>query len=184
MEITEQVQMPEKIERSDKVDNLDKQILNIVLRNARIPSKDVAVECGVSRAAIHQRIQRLIENKVIIGSGYYMDPRKLGFNTCTYIGIHLASGPLYREVVEELKAIPEVVECHYTTGPYSLLIKLYARNNQHLMELLNNRIQQIKGVSRTETLISLDNSFDRQLTLATTKQTTKRGRKPKNRPVE
>ena len=92
------------------VDNLDKKILNIIMGNARIPSKDVAMVCGVSRAAIHQRIQRLIDMKVITGSGYQVNPRTLGYNTCTYIGIRLEKGSMYREVESELQKIPEVVE--------------------------------------------------------------------------
>ncbi|MBD5329845.1 MAG: winged helix-turn-helix transcriptional regulator [Bacteroides sp.] len=147
----------------DKIDELDKKILNIIMCNARIPSKDVAVQCGVSRAAIHQRIQRLIDMKVITGSGYNVNPHKLGFNTCTYIGIRLEKGSMYREAVLQLETIPEVVECHFTTGPYSLLIKLYARDNQHLMELLNDKIQHIPGVTETETLISLEQSMNRQI---------------------
>jgi len=147
----------------DKIDNLDKRILNIIMRNARIPSKDVAVQCGVSRAAIHQRIQRLIDMKVITGSGYTINPRKLGFNTCTYIGVSLEKGSMYREAVRQLELIPEVVECHFTTGPYSLLLKLYARDNQHLMQLLNDKIQHIPGVTETETLISLENSMNRHI---------------------
>ncbi len=135
------------------------------MRNARIPSKDVAVECGVSRAAIHQRIQRLIEMKVIVGSGYDVNPKKLGYNTCTYVGVKLEKGSMYREVVKELENIMEVVECHFTTGPYSMLIKVYARDNQNLMELLNDRIQHIHGVTGTETLISLEQSLNRQITL-------------------
>ena len=107
----------------DKIDNLDKKILNIIMQNARIPSKDVAVQCGVSRAAIHQRIQRLIDMKVITGSGYTVNPKSLGFNTCTYVGVRLEKGSMYREVVKEFDKIPEVVECHFTTGPYSMLIK-------------------------------------------------------------
>lgn len=149
----------------EKIDNLDKKILNIIMNNARIPSKDVAVDCGVSRAAIHQRIQRLIEMKVITGSGYYVNPKVLGYNTCTYIGVSLEKGSMYRGVVEELEAIPEVVECHYTTGPYSMLIKVYARDNQHLMQLLNDRIQHIPGVTETETLISLEQSMNRQISI-------------------
>lgn len=149
----------------EKVDNLDRKILNIVMNNARIPSKDVAIVCGVSRAAIHQRIQRLIEMGVITGSGYTVNPRLLGYNTCTYVGVRLEKGSMYREVVTELEKIPEVVECHFTTGPYSMLIKVYAHNNQHLMELLNNNIQHIQGVVETETLISLEQSMDRQLHL-------------------
>ena len=131
----------------DKIDNLDKKILNIIMQNARIPSKDVAVQCGVSRAAIHQRIQRLIDMKVITGSGYTVNPKSLGFNTCTYVGVRLEKGSMYREVVKEFDKIPEVVECHFTTGPYSMLIKVYAQDNQHLMELLNDRIQHIQGVT-------------------------------------
>ena len=147
----------------DRIDNLDKKILNIIMKNARIASKDVAVECGVSRAAIHKRIQRLIEMKVITGSGYTVNPKTLGYNTCTYIGVSLEKGSMYREVVQELEKIPEVVECHFTTGPYSMLIKVYAQDNQHLMELLNDQIQHISGVTETETLISLEQSMNRQI---------------------
>ncbi|MCH5231646.1 MAG: Lrp/AsnC ligand binding domain-containing protein [Muribaculaceae bacterium] len=149
----------------EKIDNLDKKILNIIMNNARIPSKDVAEECGVSRAAIHQRIQRLIEMKVITGSGYNINPKTLGYNTCTYIGVSLEKGSMYREFVKQLEQIPEVVECHYTTGPYSLILKVFARDNQHLMELLNDRIQHIHGVTETETLISLEQSVNRQISI-------------------
>lgn len=133
------------------------------MKNARIPSKDVAVQCGVSRAAIHQRIQRLIDMKVIVGSGYNVNQKILGYNTCTYIGVRLEKGSMYREVVQELEKIPEVVECHFTTGPYSMLIKLFAKDNQHLMQLLNDKIQHIPGVTETETLISLEQSMNRQI---------------------
>ncbi len=153
----------------DRIDNLDKKILNIIMKNARIASKDVALECGVSRAAIHQRIQRLIEMKVITGSGYNVNPKTLGYNTCTYIGVSLEKGSMYREVVQELEKIPEVVECHFTTGPYSMLIKVYAQDNQHLMELLNDQIQHIAGVTETETLISLEQSMNRQIYIKTDK---------------
>lgn len=149
----------------EKVDNLDRKILNIIMNNARTPSKDVAIVCGVSRAAIHQRIQRLIEMGVIVGSGYDVDPKKLGYNTCTYVGVRLEKGSMYRAVVDDLEKIPEVVECHFTTGPYSMLIKVFARDNQNLMELLNDRIQHIKGVTETETLISLEQSMNRQIKL-------------------
>ena len=149
----------------DRIDKLDRKILNIIMKNARIASKDVAAVCGVSRAAIHQRIQRLIEMKVIVGSGYNVNPRRLGYNTCTYVGVKLEKGSLYREVVKELEKIKEVGECHFTTGPYSMLIKVYAQDNQHLMELLNDRIQHIAGVTETETLISLEQSMNRQIDL-------------------
>ena len=147
----------------EKIDNLDRQILEIIMRNARIPSKDVAAECGVSRAAIHQRIQRMIDMHVITGSGYHVNPKSLCFRTCTYIGVKLEKGSMYRDVVPELEKIPEVVECHFTTGPYTMLCKLYARDNEHLMELLNDKIQNIHGVVSTETLISLEQSMNREI---------------------
>ena len=145
------------------IDNLDRKILEIVMRNARIPSKDIALVCGVSRAAVHQRIQRMIDIKVITGSGYNVDPKVLGYTTCTYVGVNLERGALYRDVVPELEKIPEIVECNYTTGPYTMLIKVYARDNEHLMELLNHKLQVIPGVVGTETLISLDHSISRVL---------------------
>ena len=146
-----------------KIDNLDRRILQIVMHNARIPSKDVAVVCGVSRAAIHQRLQRLIDINVITGSGYHVNQKIMGYATCTYIGVNLERGAMYNEVVPELEKIPEIVECHFTTGPYTMLIKLYARDNEHLMELLNKKIQMIPGVTGTETLISLDQSIAREI---------------------
>ena len=148
---------------SEKIDNLDRRILQIVMHNARIPSKDVAVVCGVSRAAIHQRLQRLIDINVITGSGYHVNQKIMGYATCTYIGVNLERGAMYNEVVPELEKIPEIVECHFTTGPYTMLIKLYAGDNEHLMELLNKKIQMIPGVTGTETLISLDQSIAREI---------------------
>ena len=127
----------------EKIDKLDRKILEIISQNARIPFKDVAEVCNVSRAAIHQRVQKLIEMKVIVGSGYHVNPRVLGFNTCTYIGVKLERGSLYKDVVPEFEKIPEIVECHFTTGPYTMLIKMYARDNEHFMELLNGKIQEI-----------------------------------------
>lgn len=145
------------------LDNLDKKILDIVIRNAKIPSKDVAAECGVSRAAVHQRIQRMADLGVITGSGYKVNPRFLGYSTCTYIGVNMEKGAMYREAIPYLLNIPEVIECHYTTGPYSMLIKVHARDNEHLKCLLIDKIQTIPGVTTTETLISLENSFVREI---------------------
>ena len=101
----------------EKVDRLDKKILGILSQNARMPFKDVAAQCGVSRAAIHQRVQHLIENGVITGSGFDVNPKSLGYSTCTYVGLNLERGSMYKKVVERISAIPEVVECHFTTGP-------------------------------------------------------------------
>ena len=147
----------------EKIDNLDKKILGILSKNARILFKDVAAECGVSRAAIHQRVQHLIEDGVITGSGFDVNPKSLGYTTCTYVGIILEKGSMYKEVVERLQHIPEIVECHFTTGPYTMLAKLYARDNEQLMDLLNNQMQTIPGVVSTETLISLEQSIKREV---------------------
>lgn len=147
----------------EKIDDLDRKILNIITKNARIPFKDVAAECGVSRAAIHQRVQRLIDTGVITGSGYHVSPKSLGYQISTYIGIKLERGSLYKEVVPALEKIPEVVECHFTLGPYTLLVRLFAKNDEHLMELLNNKIQEIKGVVSTETLMSLEERIKREI---------------------
>ncbi|MCQ2188424.1 MAG: Lrp/AsnC ligand binding domain-containing protein [Paludibacteraceae bacterium] len=150
----------------EKIDDLDRQILNIITKNARIPFKDIAEDCEVSRAAIHQRVQRLIDTGVIVGSGYHVNPKTLGYQTCTYIGIKLEKGSMYATVVPELEKIPEVVECHFTTGPYTMMVKLYARDNEDLMDLLNGKIQSIKGVMSTETLISLDMSIKREVPIS------------------
>ena len=139
----------------DKIDSLDKKILNILSQNARIPFKDVAAECGVSRAAIHQRVQHLIENGVITGSRFDVNPKSLGYSTCTYIGLNLERGSMYKDVVTRLEKIPEIVECHFTTGSYTMLIKLYAKDNEQL--------QTIPGVVSTETLISLEQSIKREI---------------------
>ncbi|SUB77246.1 Regulatory protein AsnC [Porphyromonas macacae] len=149
--------------KMDKLDKLDLKILKIISTNARIPFKEVADLCGVSRAAIHQHVQRMIELGVITGSGFSVNPKALGFNTCTYIGVRLERGSLYKEVAPLLRQIPEIVECHYTTGPYSIFVKLYAEDNNDLMRILNGIIQEIPGVTGTETLISLDESFMRSL---------------------
>lgn len=144
-----------------KIDQLDKRILNLIIGNARIPLKDIADECKVSRAAVHQRVMRMIDSGVIIGSGYKIDYKKLGYTTCTYIGIKLEKGSLYGKVASQIEKIPEVIECNYTTGPYSLLLKLYAKDNDHLMKILSQRLQCIEGIAATETMISLTETFSR-----------------------
>ena len=147
----------------DKIDNLDKKILSILSKHARIPFKDVAAECGVSRAAIHQRVQHLMENGIITGSGFDVNPKSLGYSTCTYVGLNLERGSMYKNVVQRLINIPEIIECHFTTGPYTMLLKLYAQDNEQLMDLLNNKLQSIPGVVSTETLISLEQSIKREI---------------------
>ena len=107
----------------EKVDKLDRKILSILSKNARIAFKDVAEQCGVSRAAIHQRVERLKEDGVITGSGFSINPKSIGYGTCTYVGISLERGSMYKNVVKKLQNIPEIVECHFTTGPYTMMVQ-------------------------------------------------------------
>ena len=127
----------------EKIDKLDRKILSILAQNARIAFKDVAEKCGVSRAAIHQRVERLKEDGVITGSGFSINPKSIGYGTCTYVGIRLERGSMYKNVVKKLQNIPEIVECHFTTGPYTMMVKAYVRDNEQLMKLLNDTLQSI-----------------------------------------
>jgi transcriptional regulator len=111
----------------------------------------------------------LIDLGVIIGSGYHVNPKSLGYRTCTYVGIKLEKGSMYKAVVNELKKIPEIVECHFTTGAYTMLTKVYSRDNEHLMDILNSRIQEIPGVTATETMISLEQSIKKEIPIQTGK---------------
>ncbi|NQU88484.1 MAG: Lrp/AsnC ligand binding domain-containing protein [Mariniphaga sp.] len=147
----------------NQLDEADLKILEIITQNARIPFKDVAQEVGISRAAVHQRVNRMIDMGVIIGSGYNISPIKVDFKTCTYMGIFLEKGELYPDVVEKLKNIPEIVECHYTTGQYAIFIKVYAKDNEHLKSILTDGIQKIPGILSTETFISLEETFKRAI---------------------
>ena len=146
-----------------QLDALDEQILKLIAGNARIPFLEVARACNVSGAAIHQRIQKLTNLGILKGSEYVIDPEKIGYETCAYIGIYLKDPESFDSVTRALEAIPEVVECHFTTGPYTMLTKLYACDNEHLMDLLNNKMQEIPGVVATETLISLEQSIKKEI---------------------
>lgn len=145
-----------------QLDSLDKKILKMISEDARIPFLEVARACNVSGAAIHQRIQKLTSLGVIKGSQFIIDPEKIGYETCAYIGLYLKDPGTFDRVVEELKKIPEVVECHYTTGGYDLFIKLFARNNHDLLTIIHDRLQPL-GLSRSETIVAFNAVIDRQL---------------------
>ena len=151
------------MEESFQIDSLDKKIIKMITKNARIPYLEVARECNVSGAAIHQRIQKLTRMGVITGSKFTIDPKKIGYNTCAYMGIFLEQASLYNNVLQELKKIPEITQCHFTTGNYSIFIKIFARDNEHLKTILSDKIQLISGIARTETFISLEEGFNRFL---------------------
>lgn len=145
-----------------QLDSLDEAILKQIAYNARIPFLEVARICNVSGAAIHQRIQKLTNLGVLKGSEFIIDPEKVGFETCAYVGLYLKDPEQFDQVVEGLKAIPEVVECHYTTGQYDMFIKIYARNNHHLLSIIHDKLQPL-GLSRSETIISFNEAIKRQM---------------------
>jgi len=145
-----------------KLDRLDKQILTMISDDARVPFLEVARVCDVSGAAIHQRIQKLTNAGVLKGSQFIIDPEKIGFETCAFIGLNLKNPESFDVVVEKLKEMPEVVECHYTTGNYDLFIKIYARNNHDLLNIIHDKLQPL-GLSSSQTLISFHSAFERQL---------------------
>lgn len=145
-----------------KLDRLDKLILKLIAADARIPFLEVARACDVSGAAIHQRIQKLTNLGILKGSQFIIDPEKIGYETCAFIGLNLKNPEDFDRVVEELKKIPEVTECHYTTGNFDMFIKIYAQNNHHLLTIIHDKLQPL-GLSSSQTLISFHSAFEHQL---------------------
>jgi Lrp/AsnC family transcriptional regulator, regulator for asnA, asnC and gidA len=150
---------------SFQIDELDRKILAIIKKNARTPFLEVGNACNVSGATIHQRVQRLIKEGVITSAEFVLNPIKMGYHTCAYMGIFLDKPSLFKDVVRQLEAIPEIVECYYTTGNWSIFVKIFAKNNDHLRLILSENLQSIAGITRTETFISLEESFRRQLSV-------------------
>ena len=150
-------------QKGGQIDGIDKKILRYLMSDARTPILEIARNIGISGAAIHQRLRKLEKSGLLAGSKFVINPKALGYTTTAYIGIYLDKAMSNPYAVRELKKIPEVLECRYTTGDWSILIKVLCRDNEHLMHLLNKKIQQIEGVSRTETFISLDQQIDRQI---------------------
>ena len=144
-----------------KLDTLDYKILKMLSANARKPYLEIARACNVSGAAIHQRIQKLYNMGVITGSISLINPSSVGFDTCAYIGFFLNDPSKFNEVVERLKAVPEIVECYYTTGKYDVFVKLYAQNNDHLLSIIHDKFLKM-GLGRSETLITFQEVFKRQ----------------------
>ncbi len=145
------------------IDGIDKIILQKLMQDARTPILSIAKVVGISGAAIHQRLKKLEASGLLKDSKFVIDTKILGYKTLAFVGIFLDSAGMYKEAIEKLKSIPEVIESHYTTGNYAIFIKILCKDNEHLMKVLNNQIQAIKGVSRTETFISLDQQIDRQI---------------------
>ena len=148
---------------SYQIDQIDQKILSFLVKNARMPFLEIARECGVSGAAIHQRVKRLEANGVITGARLLVEAQAPGLNVCAFVSVALSGANKYPEVIESLKKISEIVECHFVTGKHALLIKLYCFDHDHLMEILLNTIQKIPYVQQTETQISLDQAIERQV---------------------
>ena len=148
-----------------KLDGIDKKILQMLMENSRRPILEIAKNIGISGAAIHQRLRKLEKNNLIIGSSIKVNTKILGYTTMAFIGIFLDRATNNKTVVNQLKEIKEILECHYTTGDWSILAKLICKDNEDLMEILTKKIQTINGVARTETYISLEQQISRQITL-------------------
>ena len=145
------------------LDDIDRKILSALLGDARKPYLEIARECGVSGAAIHQRVKKLEDAGIITGSRLIVKPSALGLNVCAYINVTLSQADKYENVIKSLKAVPEVVECHFVTGKRALLLKVYCFDNDHLINVLVKTIQNIPYIQSTETMISLDSAFERQV---------------------
>jgi len=148
-----------------KIDGLDKQILIELTANSRTPVLEISRKIGISGAAIHQRIRKLNDSGLIAGHQLKINPKVLGYSTLAFIGVYFDKAERNSEAIKKMKKIPEILECHYTTGNWSVLVKVICKNNEHLMTLLNKEIQSIDGVSRTETFISLEQQIDRQISI-------------------
>ena len=146
-----------------EIDELDRQIIASLIRNAKRPYTDIAQELNVSGGTIHVRMKKLEDSGVVKGYNLDIDPSKLGYDISAFLGIYLDKSSLYHEVAQLLMEIPEIVNIHYTTGIYSIFAKIVCKDTSHLREVLHDKIQQIGGIQRTETFISLEESVNRQI---------------------
>lgn len=156
-----------------KIDKIDQKILTYLIKNARMPFLEIARECGISGAAIHQRVKKLEDAGIITGSRLEVNPKELGHDVCAYVGIQISESKMFVDVIDSLKRLPEVVECHFITGKYSLFIKLFCKNNNELMHFMTDTLYAIPGITTTETFFSLDQSFERQVSISTIELTPK-----------
>lgn len=145
------------------IDELDREIIAILMRDAKTPYTDIAKKLIVSPGTIHVRMKKLEESGVVQGSFLKINAEKLGYDLSAFLGVYLEKGSQYNKVIDELKKIPEVTEAYYTTGQYSIFVKIVCKNTQHMRTVLNDTIQPIEGIQRTETFIALEESIHRQV---------------------
>lgn len=148
---------------SYQIDPIDQKILTLLAQDARKPFLEIARECGVSGAAIHQRVKKLEAYGVISGSRAIIKPSALGLDVCAFITVSLSENNKYPEVINALKHVEEIVECHFVTGKAALLLKVFCFDNEHLMDVLLNTIQKVPYIQSTDTMISLEEVFERQV---------------------
>lgn len=146
-----------------QIDDIDRKILKFLVENARMPYLEIARECGVSGAAIHQRVKKLEESGIILGSSTVVNPKKLGLDVCAFVNLKIQDPMMTLSIGEKLKQIPEIVETHFITGTYAVMVKLYCEDNDHLMRVIFDGILRIPGITSTQTYISLTESFRREL---------------------
>lgn len=147
------------------IDEIDVQIINSILTNSRRAITELAKEIDISNVAIQSRIQKLEKKGILKGYTAFLDYKKLGFTTVAFIGIFLEKAVYYKDVISKLEKIDQISEAHFTTGNYSIFAKVHAKNNDHLMSILNSQVQNIKGIARTETFISLEEGILKPLYL-------------------
>lgn len=155
--------------KSFEIDRLDKQILSVLMRNAKKPYSEIAKDLYVSGGTIHVRMKKLEEANIVRGYNLNIDHSLLGYDICAFLGIYLDKSSLYEDVTTALAAIPEIVEAHYTTGVYSIFAKILCRDTDHLRNVLH-KIQEIGGIQRTETIISLQASIDRPIDIVNSEE--------------
>ena len=154
--------MKSAINSSYHLDSVDKEIIYMLIDNAKTSLAHISKNVGISTTAVHQRIKKLEQAGIIENSISFLNPKKIGYKVVSYIGVFLDQPSHYHDAIKALKDVNEVVEAHYTTGNYTIFLKVLCRDNDHLMEILN-KLQKLKGVTRTETFISLEQSINRQL---------------------
>jgi Lrp/AsnC family transcriptional regulator for asnA, asnC and gidA len=147
------------------IDQLDRRILAILMKDAVVPYTEIAKQLDVSAGTIHVRMKKMMEMGLVTGSQLTIDPTLVGYDICAFIGIFLEKGSVYENVKEQMKTIPEIVEMHYTTGVYSIFAKVLCRDTAHLRFVLNEKVQAIPGIQRTETFITLEQGFSRQINI-------------------
>ena len=153
------------MESNYQIDNIDRGILSELMINAKVPYTEIAKKLIVSAGTIHVRMKKMEEAGIVKNSRLHINYELLGFDLTAFLGIYLEKGSSYTDVIQKLNLIPEIVEAHYTTGVYSIFAKIRCKNTKHMRQILNEKIQSIKGIQRTETIISLEQSIDKHIIL-------------------